>query len=94
MEPKQSTWLMGTATVLMLIAVVGALIAAQWNHEALPFAAFGVVLVLMVIKSRWVVMDFMGLRGIRPRLSAALIAWPAFFALAAAAKAALAAFGI
>jgi nitric oxide reductase NorF protein len=94
MERKQSTWLMGTATVLMLIAVVGALISAQWNHEALPFAAFGVVLVLMVIKSRWVVMDFMGLRGIRPRLSAALIAWPAFFALAAAAKAALAAFGI
>jgi nitric oxide reductase NorF protein len=94
MERKQSTWLMGTATVLMLIAVVGALIAAQWNHEALPFAAFGVVLVLMVVKSRWVVMDFMGLRGVRPRLSAALIAWPAFFALAAAAKAALAAFGI
>jgi nitric oxide reductase NorF protein len=85
---------MGTATVLMLIAVVGALIAAQWNHEALPFAAFGVVLVLMVVKSRWVVMDFMGLRGVRPRLSAALIAWPAFFALAAAAKAALASFGI
>jgi nitric oxide reductase NorF protein len=94
MERKQSTWLMGTATVLMLIAVVGALIAAQWNHEALPFAAFGVVLVLMVVKSRWVVMDFMGLRGVRPRLSAALIAWPAFFALAAAAKAALASFGI
>ena len=93
MQRKQSTWLTGTATVLMLVAVVAALISAQWNHEALPFAAFGVILVLMVVKSRWVVMDFMGLRGGRPGLSAALIAWPAFFALAAAAKAMLAVFG-
>ena len=88
MEHNRS-WLIGRATVLMLVAAVSGLISAQWNHEALPFIALGVVLVLMVIKSRWVVMDFMGLRGVHPRLCAALLAWPAFFALAAAAKAML-----
>lgn len=91
MEHKNS-WLMGRATVMILAASVAALITAQWNHEALPFVALGVVLVLMVVKSRWVVMDFMGLRGVHPRLTAALIAWPAFFALAAAAKAMLVSF--
>ena len=89
MERKKTKWLMGTATLLMLVATLAALISAQWNHEALPFAAFGAVLVLMVAKSRLVVMDFMGLRGVHPKLSAALLAWPAFFALAAAAKAML-----
>lgn len=93
MENNNPTWLMGTATVLVLVAAVAALIAAQWNHEALPFAALGAILVLTIVKSRLVVMDFMGLRDIRPRLSSALIAWPAFFALAAATKAAFTAFG-
>jgi nitric oxide reductase NorF protein len=93
MENKNSTWLMGSATILMLVAVVAALIAAQRYHEALPLAAFGVVLVLTVVKSRLVVMDFMGLRCVHPRLAASLIAWPAFFAIAAAAKAAFATFG-
>ena len=80
---------MGSASSLMLVAVIAALISAQWKHEALPFAALGAILVLTIVKSRWVVMDFMALRGVRPRLAAALLAWPAFFALAAAAKAML-----
>jgi nitric oxide reductase NorF protein len=88
MEYKK-TWLVGNATVLMLTATAAGLISAQWNHEALPFMALGIILVLMVMKSRWIVMDFMGLRGYHPRLSAALLAWPAFFALAEAAKALL-----
>jgi nitric oxide reductase NorF protein len=93
MESKKSNWLMGSATILMLVAVVAALIAAQWNHEALPLAAFAAILVLTIVKSRLVVMDFMGLRGVHPRLAASLIAWAAFFAIAAAAKAAIAAIG-
>lgn len=93
MQNNNSTWLMGSATVLMLVAAVAALIAAQWNHEAPPFAALGAILVLSVVKSRLVVMDFMGLRGVRPTLSAALVAWPAFFALVTAAKAAFAVLG-
>ena len=75
-----------------MIAVITALISAQWKHESLPFAALAAVLVLTVVKSRWVIMDFMGLRGARPRLLSALVAWVAFFA--AAGKAALAAFGL
>ena len=90
MQKNKPVWLMGTASLTMLAAVVAGLIAAQWKHEAVPYAAFGVILVLTLVKSRWVVMDFMGLRDASPRLSAALIGWVAFFTLAAAAKAALA----
>jgi nitric oxide reductase NorF protein len=88
MERKE-TWLMGRASVLMLVAVAAALISAQWKHEAVPFLAFGVILILTIVKSRWVVMDFMGLRHERPMLSGALVGWVGFFALAAAIKAAL-----
>ena len=75
------------ASGLMLVAVAAALVSAQWKHEAVPFLAFCTILVLTIVKSRWVVMDFMALRGIRPKLAASLIGWPVFFALAAAAKA-------
>jgi len=93
MERNQMRWLLGCAIWLFLIAIVSALIVAQWKSEALPLAALGAVLVLAIIKSRIVIMDFMGLRGMRPRLAAALIAWPAFFVLVAAAKAAVQLFG-
>jgi nitric oxide reductase NorF protein len=89
MERKE-IWLMGRASVLMLVAVAAALISAQWKHEAVPFLAFGVILVLTIVKSRWVVMDFMGLRHERPLLAGALVGWVALFSLAAAVKAALA----
>ena len=80
---------MGSASGLMVLAVAAALISAQWKHEAVPFVALGAILVLTVMKSRWVIMDFMGLRHERPIVSGALVCWVAFFALAAAAKAAL-----
>lgn len=73
----------------MMLAVVAALISAQWKHEAVPLAALAVILLLTILKSRLVVLDFMELRGSRPGLSAALIAWPAFFSVAAGAKALL-----
>lgn len=85
---------MGRATGIMLVAVAGGLIAAQWKHEAVPLAALVAVLALAVMKSRWVVLDFMGLRDVSPRLSGALVGWVAFFAFAAAARAAVASFGI
>jgi nitric oxide reductase NorF protein len=94
MNRSKSTWLLGSAAGIMIVAIVTALISAQWKHEALPFAALGIVLVLTLVKSRWVVLDFMGLRDARPRLSSALVGWVAFFAFAAATKAALAGFGI
>ena len=90
MERKKEVWLMGSASALMLAAVIAALISAQWKHENVPFLALGAILVLTVVKSRWVIMDFMGLRHERSKLSAGLVGWVAFFAMAAAAKAALA----
>lgn len=92
MNRTKPIWLMGSAAAIMMTAVIAALISAQWKHEAVPFVALGAILVLTLVKSRWVVMDFMGLRDARPKLSGALVGWVAFFALAAATKAALAAF--
>jgi nitric oxide reductase NorF protein len=89
MERDKSKWLAGSAGGLLLVAIVAALISAQWKHEAVPFAALCVILVLTVVKSRIVVLDFMGLRGSRRGLSAALIAWPILFVIAAVAKAGL-----
>jgi nitric oxide reductase NorF protein len=89
-ERRKEIWLMGSASGLMMVAIAAALISAQWKHEAVPFLALGAILVLTVVKSRWVVLDFMGLRNERPVLSGALVGWVAFFALAAVTKAALA----
>lgn len=84
---------MGRATGVMMVAVVAGLIASQWKHEALPLAALAAVLVLALVKSRWVILDFMDLRDVSPRLSGALVGWVAFFAFAAVTRAAMAAFG-
>lgn len=88
----QRTWLMGRAAGLLLIAIAAALIAAQWKHEALPLAAVGTILVLTIVKARIVVLDFMGLRDVRPGLARAIVAWPILFALLVAAKVAAQAF--
>ncbi|KQW60511.1 MULTISPECIES: cytochrome C oxidase subunit IV family protein [unclassified Ensifer] len=93
MQTNNSIWLLGSAAKLLLLAIIAALISAQWKHEAVPFTAFGVILILTVIKSRWVVVYFMGLRDLRPRLSMALVGWSAFFAVAAGTKALLATYG-
>lgn len=88
----QRTWLMGRAAGLLLIAVIAALISAQWKHEAIPLAALGAILVLTVVKARVVVLDFMGLRDLRPGLARAIIAWPILFAILVAVKVAAQAF--
>ena len=94
MKDDKHVWLMGRAAGLLIVAIVAALVAAQWKHEAVPFVVFAAILVLALVKSRWVVLDFMGLRKARPRLALALLAWPAFFAIAAAARAAMSTFGL
>ncbi|MGE6739013.1 cytochrome C oxidase subunit IV family protein [Allorhizobium pseudoryzae] len=94
MRQQKTIWLMGRAAVLMIVAMIAGLAAAQWKHEAVPFAILVLILVLTVVKSRWVILDFMGFRTLHPRLAVALLAWPTFFAVAAAARAALAALGL
>ncbi|KQV39947.1 MULTISPECIES: cytochrome C oxidase subunit IV family protein [unclassified Rhizobium] len=94
MAYDKDIWLLGRAIGVILVAIVSGLVAAQWKHEAVPFVAFAIILLLAVVKSRWIVLDFMGLRGVRPRLAIALLAWPAFFVIVAAARTALATFGI
>lgn len=72
--------------LLVLMAAVASLIAVQWRHQALPFAAILVVLSIALLKARLIVLDFLGLRGLKSPQATALLAWPAGFALAAAAK--------
>lgn len=94
MAYDKNIWLLGRAIGVILVAIISGLVAAQWKHEAVPFAAFVIILLLAVVKSRWIVLDFMRLRGVRPRLAIALLVWPAFFVVAAATRTALATFGI
>lgn len=93
MVGNQRNRLFGRALWLFAIAGAAALVAAQWQGRSLPVAAICVVLVLTVIKARIVILDFMGLRTERPRMAAAMIAWPAFFSVLVAAKAAIPLFG-
>jgi nitric oxide reductase NorF protein len=71
---------------ILLMGIVAALLAAQWHQEALPLMALFVVLVLVVLKARLIVLDFIGLRGSRPLLAGALLAWPVVFVVAALVK--------
>lgn len=90
---QKSTWLMGSAAGIMMVAIIATLIAAQWKHQTAPLVAMGVILVLTVVKCRWIVRDFMGLDHLHPKLSGALVGWAALFVLTTAIRAALAAFG-
>ena len=87
MSSKQSTRLFASANWVIILAVIGALIAAQWKHQAIPLAIFALLLVLTVVKARLIILDFMGLRDDRPAMAVALWAWPMFFSLAALGRA-------
>jgi nitric oxide reductase NorF protein len=83
MTPKRrSSRLFVSASWVLMLAILGALTAAQWKHQPVPVTVVGLLLVLTVIKARLIVLDVMGLRGVRPATAAALLAWPGFFAIA------------
>ena len=82
MRASDPSRLFSSANWVMLLAVVGALLAAQWKHEAAPLVVVSIILALTVIKARLIILDFMGLRSERPGMASVLWAWPAFFALA------------
>ncbi|GAB1583071.1 cytochrome C oxidase subunit IV family protein [Phyllobacterium phragmitis] len=79
--PLSRSKLVSSTIWIMLLALASAFLAAQWKQETMPVLALVVVLVLTVLKARLVILDFMHLRGHRPRLAAALLCWPAFFAI-------------
>jgi len=83
--------LFGSANWVMMLGIAGALIAAQWKHEVIPAVALAVILVMAVAKIRLIVLDFMGLRGMRPNLARALMVWPIFFSALSLGKVVLAA---
>ncbi len=82
MAEKNSSRLFSSANWVMMLAAVGALTAAQWKHQAVPLVVVALLLMLTVIKARLIILDFMGLRHVRPATAAALTAWPTFFAIA------------
>ncbi|MDX0137498.1 hypothetical protein GOC46_11480 [Sinorhizobium meliloti] len=81
----QKTWI---ALVLMVLA--GMLLSLKVQDPATPLVFTLALLTLAVLKARLVVLDFLGLRSGPRVLRVGLIAWPLFFALAAAAKALIA----
>lgn len=83
---KRNDRLFTAANWIIGLAVIAAVIAAQWKHEAVPILVVLLILALMLAKARLVILDFIGLRDMRPRLAAALLAWILVFAGAGAAK--------
>jgi nitric oxide reductase NorF protein len=71
---------------LILLAIIAALIAVQWQAEPLPIGAVAAILGLAILKARLIILDFLNLRGQGSLLSPALLAWPSLFAVAALAK--------
>lgn len=86
MKTGPSTSLFASTNWILMMGIVSGLISAQWKHEALPLVAIVAVLVLTVFKARLIILDFMHLRGARPGLAAALLAWPVLFTVAILAK--------
>ncbi|AEG07325.1 cytochrome C oxidase subunit IV family protein (plasmid) [Sinorhizobium meliloti WSM1022] len=81
----QKTWI-----VLVLMVLAGMLLSLKVQDPATPLVFTLALLTLAVLKARLVVLDFLGLRSGPRVLRVGLIAWPLFFALAAAAKALIA----
>lgn len=82
--------LFSSATAVILMGIVGALLAAQWKVGPLPLPALGVLLTLGALKSRLIVMDFIGLRRRHTAFAYPLYGWIGFVLVLAATKAALA----
>lgn len=87
---KTTPSLFASATIVITMGIVGALLAAQWKVGALPLPVLGLVLALGALKSRLIVMDFIGLRTRRTAFAYPLYGWIAFVLVLAAAKATLA----
>ena len=87
MAAKQSARLFNSANWVIMLAVIGAIVAAQWKHQAVPFAILCVLLVLTVVKARLIILDFMGLRDTQPAMAVALLIWPTLFSFAALGRA-------
>ena len=87
MTAKKSARLFASANWVIVLAVIGALVAAQWKHQAIPLMILVMLLILTVVKARLIVLDFMDLRDGRPAMARALWAWPAFFSVAALGRA-------
>ncbi|NKC23183.1 hypothetical protein HED50_19910 [Ochrobactrum oryzae] len=63
-----------TFIILILLALSGAVIATT---SAGMFAAIIIVLILAFAKGRFVILDFMEMRGTNGTLKPALLVWPA-----------------
>jgi nitric oxide reductase NorF protein len=88
MSKKVTPNLFSSSHWVLIMGILGAIVTSQWHQEAVPLIALIVVLVLTVLKSRLIILDFMRLRGDRPILAAALLAWPMMFTFAVVIKAA------
>ena len=88
MAKKAAPDLFASSHWIIMMGIVAALVTAQWHQETLPIVALIAVLCLTVLKARLIILDFMCLRGSRPVLVAALLAWPVLFISAVAIKAA------
>lgn len=87
MKTADSARLSASTRCILLLGLGTGLLAAQWKQEALPISVLAALLALTIIKARLIILDFMDLRGRRPALTTALVAWVVFFAVLILSKA-------
>lgn len=78
MKSRTRDHLFASGNWILSLGVIGALLAAQWKQGALPAAVVGAVLILTLAKSRLIILDFLGLRDMSPKLALPLYAFMAF----------------
>lgn len=83
MKNKTRDRLFASGNWILSIGIVAALLASQWKQGALPAVVLATVVLLTLVKSRLIILDFLGLRDVSPRLALPLYGFMAFSSAAA-----------
>lgn len=84
MKTKTRDRLFASGNWILSLGIMGALLASQWRHGSVPAAVLMAILFLTLIKSRLIILDFLGLREVSPRLALPLYGFMAFSSVVAA----------
>ncbi|MBB4065396.1 hypothetical protein [Gellertiella hungarica] len=78
MKTKTRDTLFASGNWILSLGTIAALLASQWKEAPLPAAVLVVIVIMTLAKSRLIILDFLGLRGVSPRLALPLYGFMAF----------------
>lgn len=83
MKTKSHGMLFSSGNWILSLGAIAALLASQWKEGAIPAIVLVVILLMTLAKSRLIILDFVGLRGVSRRLALPLYGFMGFSATAA-----------